>query len=136
MRRITLGVIAVALPMRIGWPARQPSPKKSPGPSIATTASRPVLDSTDSLTPPLLMYMTCEQASPWVKIVSSRPYSAIFFEKPAESRNVCALKGPPFTAACDRFGSIIEAWHDPDREAVHKGTPGAPFYRTAELADQ
>ena len=45
-------MIAVALPIRTGWPARHPSPKKSPGPSIATTASRPVFDSTDSLTPP------------------------------------------------------------------------------------
>ena len=48
----TLGVIAVALPMRIGWPAMHPSPKKSPGPSIATTASLPVRDTTDSLMPP------------------------------------------------------------------------------------
>ncbi len=49
---IELGVIAVALPIRTGCPARQPSPKKSPGPSMATTASRPFFDSTDSLTPP------------------------------------------------------------------------------------
>ena len=27
-----LGVIAIALPIRTGWPARHPSPKKSPGP--------------------------------------------------------------------------------------------------------
>ena len=38
-------------PIRTGWPARHPSPKKSPGPSIATTASLPVFDNTDSLTP-------------------------------------------------------------------------------------
>ena len=42
MRRIVLGVIAMALTMRTGWPARHPSPKNSPGPSIATTASLPV----------------------------------------------------------------------------------------------
>ena len=42
MRRIVLGVIAMALAMRTGWPARHPSPKNSPGPSIATTASLPV----------------------------------------------------------------------------------------------
>ena len=47
-----VGVMAVALPMRTGWPARHPSPKKSPGPSIATTASLPAFESTDSLTPP------------------------------------------------------------------------------------
>ena len=49
---MTLGVIAVALPMRSGWPAMHPSPKKSPGPSIATTASLPVRESTDNFTPP------------------------------------------------------------------------------------
>ena len=42
LMRIVLGVIAMALTMRTGWPARHPSPKNSPGPSIATTASLPV----------------------------------------------------------------------------------------------
>ena len=42
----------VAVPMRTGCPARQPSPRKSPGPSMATTASLPAEDSTESLTPP------------------------------------------------------------------------------------
>ena len=32
---------------------------------MATTASRPVFDSTDSLTPPDWMYRTCSQKSPW-----------------------------------------------------------------------
>ena len=50
-----VAVTAVAVPMRIGWPARQPFPKKSPGPSIAITASRPVLDRTESLTLPSWM---------------------------------------------------------------------------------
>ena len=67
-------MIAVALPMRSGWPARHPSPKKSPGPSMATTASLPVFDSTDSLTPPDWMYRTSSQASPCVKMASPRPY--------------------------------------------------------------
>ncbi len=49
---ILLAVVAWAVPMRIVWPARQPSPKKSPGDSIATTASWPVSDSTESFTPP------------------------------------------------------------------------------------
>src|ERR1051326_7475110 len=91
--RITLGVMAVALPIRIGCPARHPSPKKSPGPSMATTASRPDLDSTDSLTPPAWMYMTCSHASPCVKTVSARPYLRNVFATPTESRNACALKG-------------------------------------------
>ena len=50
--RIVLRTTAVALPIRTPWPARQPSPKKSPGPRMATTASFPVRDSTDSLTLP------------------------------------------------------------------------------------
>ena len=40
-------------PCGADWPARHPSPKKSPGPSIATMASLPVFDSTESLTPPV-----------------------------------------------------------------------------------
>jgi hypothetical protein len=67
-----LGVIAVALPIRIGCPARQPSPKKSPGPSIATTASRPTFDNTESFTPPDWMYITLSHRSPCVKIASLR----------------------------------------------------------------
>src|SRR4051812_20789048 len=90
---MVLGVIAVALPMRTGWPARHPSPKKSPGPSIATTASLPVLDSTDSLTPPCWMYRTSSQRSPCEKITSDRLYSTIFFASPAEARKDCALNG-------------------------------------------
>jgi hypothetical protein len=34
-------VEAVVVPVRSVWPAMQPSPKKSPGPNIATTASLP-----------------------------------------------------------------------------------------------
>lgn len=43
--------MAVAGPMRTAWPARQPSPKESPGPSMATTACLPDVDSTDRVTP-------------------------------------------------------------------------------------
>ena len=51
--RITVvGTTAVAVPIRCGCPARHPSPKKSPPASIATTASRPDEDRTDSFTPP------------------------------------------------------------------------------------
>src|SRR5437867_1210653 len=39
------------------------------------------------------MYKTCWQASPCVKIVSSRPYSATLLATPAESRKACALNG-------------------------------------------
>jgi len=53
--RIVLVVEAVALPILVGWRARQPSPKNSPAPSIATTACRPAFDSTESFTPPFWM---------------------------------------------------------------------------------
>ena len=47
-----LGLSADAVAIRRGCPARHPSPKKSPAPRIATTASFPVRDSTESLTLP------------------------------------------------------------------------------------
>ena len=89
-----LSIVAVAVPMRTGCPARHPSPKKSPGPSIATTASRPVFESTESFTPPFWMYSTCSQGSPWVKMTSARRYSTIFLATPAESRKAWALNVP------------------------------------------
>ncbi len=52
MRSTVVGTTAVAVPMRIACPARHPSPKKSLGPSMATTASFPADDNTDSFTPP------------------------------------------------------------------------------------
>jgi hypothetical protein len=55
------GVAAVVVPMRNVWPAMQPSPKKSPGPNIATTASLPEPLTTDNFTPPFcnLHYRFC-----------------------------------------------------------------------------
>ena len=46
--------------------------KKSPGPSIATTASLPPGDSTESFTVPFWMYRTLSAASPWEKMTSAR----------------------------------------------------------------
>jgi len=43
--RITaLSVVAMTVAKRRGWPVKQPSPKKSPFPWIATTASFPWSD--------------------------------------------------------------------------------------------
>src|SRR5206468_13082006 len=93
--------------------ARHPSPKNSPGPSIATTASLPVFDTTDSLTPPDRMYRTCSQASPCVKIVSPRPYSTTVFRIPDESRKPCALNaGTALVPPRDAFlTSMLQACH-------------------------
>jgi hypothetical protein len=54
-RRIEHSVIAVAVAMRSGCPARLPSPKKSPLPKIATTASFPRVERTVSFTLPFSM---------------------------------------------------------------------------------
>jgi len=56
---------------------------------MPTTASRPVFDSTDSLTPPARIYSTWSQASPCVKIVSPRPYfETDLFPRDRESSGV------------------------------------------------
>jgi len=47
-----------------------PSPKKAPVSSIATTASLPLRDNTDSLTAPSRRYMTLSASSPWEKTMS------------------------------------------------------------------
>src|SRR6266849_5173575 len=91
---MVLFMIAVALPWRTDCPAKHPSPKKSPGSSIATTASRPALERTESFTPPLWIYRTLSHGSPWVKMTSARRYSTIFFAIPAEPRNDWALNAP------------------------------------------
>src|SRR4051794_30948716 len=65
---------------------------------MATTASLPASDMTESLTPPCWMYITLSPASPCAKIDSFRPYSTIFFDSPAESRNAFALKVRMFLA--------------------------------------
>src|SRR6267378_8501317 len=52
MTSTVVGATVVAVAMQMDWPARHPSPKKSPGPRIATTASFPVSLTTVSFTPP------------------------------------------------------------------------------------
>ena len=53
-RMIEHSAIAVTVAMRRGWPFMQPSPKKSPGPMIASTASLPFSEVTVILALPLL----------------------------------------------------------------------------------
>jgi hypothetical protein len=54
---------------------------------MATTASRPVFERTESFTQPFWMYKTLSQGSPWMKMTSARRYSTIVLAIPAESRN-------------------------------------------------
>jgi hypothetical protein len=119
---MALGVIAVALPIRTSWPARQPSPKKSPGPSIATTASLPDLDSTDSLMPPDWMYITCPAGSPWVKTAWARLYWTTLRAIPDESRKACASKVFARAVPLAFLDSMVAASHAALAGSVHKRT--------------
>ena len=53
IRRTAQSVIAVAEPMRRGWPASEPSPKKLPSLNMPSVASLPSLETTVSLTLPV-----------------------------------------------------------------------------------
>src|SRR5579864_721252 len=98
MMSTVLGLIAVAFPMRWGWPAKLPSPKKSPGPRMAMIASLPLSLTAVILTPPSRMYMTLEAGAPCEKMVSALLNSWTFLATPAESRNACALNAAFFLA--------------------------------------
>src|SRR5580698_4195306 len=99
MANTLVGVTAVAVAMRKGCPAKPPSPRKSPGPKIATTASFPEEETTDSFTPPFWMYMTLLEVSPWEKTVAFLLNSTIARATPAESRKACTLKTGCFLVA-------------------------------------
>src|SRR6202795_884334 len=94
--RMVLGVTAVVVPIRTVWPAMHPSPKKSLGPNIATTASFPDPFTTEYFTPPFWTYMTVSAPSPCEKIDSPLRNSVTFLATPAVSRNTCGSKESPF----------------------------------------
>ena len=90
------------------WPARTPSPKKSPGTSIATTASLPMWDSTESLTAPFWRYLTSLPGSPCEKMTSRRRY-ATTVPRPAcriEIRFHIEPAGLPLDRWCLSFHAI------------------------------
>src|SRR5258706_1396806 len=70
---------------------------------MATTASLPVSDITDSLMPPVWMYITCVHTSPCVKTTSFRAYCTSVFATPDESRNAWALNDCGFGVPSDGF---------------------------------
>src|ERR1043166_5834680 len=90
--RTLLDAMAVAVPMRTGCPASAPSPKKSPGTSIATTASLPIRESTDSLIAPLCRYLTSLPASPCANTTCPRRYFATCGRGPSDVRYVSTSK--------------------------------------------
>src|SRR5213080_5521347 len=93
MTRMDVGAIAVAVPMRTSCPARHPSPKKSEGPRMATTASLPTSLTTDSFTPPSWIYITLVAKSPWEYTFCNFRYTTTFLDTPAESSKAWASKG-------------------------------------------
>ena len=62
---------------------------------MATTASLPVLETTESFTEPFWMYKTSLPMSPWEKMVSFSWNSTMVLATPAESRNPWTSKLPP-----------------------------------------
>ena len=95
----------MAVPIRTDWPASAPSPKKSPGVSIATTASLPIWDSTESLTAPFWRYLTSLPASPWAKTTSPGRYLTILRAGPVDLRYATTLKRPRVFGSTERaFG--------------------------------
>src|SRR5712672_232782 len=71
-----------------------PSPKKSPGPSVAMIASLPLALSAVIFTPPSCIYMMVPAAEPCEKITSSILNSLTLLARPAESRKAWALNAP------------------------------------------
>src|SRR5580693_5270813 len=69
-----------------------PSPKKSPVPKIATTASLPLSFTTVSFTLPFWTYMTLSAGSPCEKMACFFPNSSTLLDTPAESRKTCTSK--------------------------------------------
>src|SRR5580704_19647932 len=105
----------------------QPSPKKSVGPNIATTASFPDPFTTDSFTPPFCTYITLSAASPCVKMDSLLRYSEIFLATPAVSRNSCGSKAPPFPFFFGFCDFIVGPKHPLDTLETVVSRPYSPY---------
>jgi hypothetical protein len=74
MTRTEHVVVVVAVVARVDRPARQLSPRNCPGPSFATTQSRPASDRAVRVTRPVRKYITLAHGSPCEKIVAVRRY--------------------------------------------------------------
>src|SRR5438105_15788329 len=84
---IVLSVIAIAVAIRSGWPARHPSPKKLPGPRIPMTACFPCRERTVSLTFPRSTKKTTSARSPCEKIVWFFRQSLVVLPAPTIASN-------------------------------------------------
>src|ERR1700688_2256136 len=87
---------AVAVAMRTGLPIMQPSPRKSPGPRMASTASLPWGFTMVSLALPDWMYQTSLHGSSCEKSACPFLYLIMRLEAPALERDCSTLKPRPF----------------------------------------
>src|SRR6202035_2820853 len=97
------GAIAVAVAMRTGLPIMQPSPRKSPGPIIARTASLPCGLTMDSLAFPDWMYKTSSHGSSCEKMTCPLLNCAVLRDFPADERKTSMLNESAFF----RFLAIV-----------------------------
>ena len=111
--RSVVGVMAVAVPIRTVWPAMQPSPKKSLGPNIATTASFPDPFTTENFTPPFWTYMTLLAAvSPWrINRFVSPKFGNFSSPLPQYRGRPAGRTHRPSHSSCGLFGFIFRPEH-------------------------
>lgn len=83
---------AVAEDMRWSWPARPPSPKKSPSPRIARVASFPTSDTTLSRTLPFWTKNKPSEKSPCAKMDPFFWTDTMFLPSPMVERKAWGLK--------------------------------------------
>ena len=80
--RLMAPVLAAAVALAVGFAAAAPAV------NIATTASFPIRESTESLMAPFWMYLTSLPASPCEKTTPPRRYFTILRAGPVDSRYV------------------------------------------------
>ena len=135
MRNAVVGRTAVAVLMRTGWPARHPSPRKSPGPRMATTASLPVADNTESFTLPSWRWKTEFAGPPWANTVAAeakRTARPTHQRRPgacAHQRQATGCRGVAASWPCDASSYRVQATvarNSPQfSRAQSVGSPGA-----------
>src|SRR5580698_10299217 len=133
--RTVVAAMVVAVAMQRDWPPRHPSPKKSPGPRIATTASLPVWLTTDSFMPPSWMYITCLAGSPWAKTVSFLANLPTLLPRPVESRKRFTSKARFFDFARSGAGRSLADTLRPAGDTIrHSSRAGfANLFKSAQF---
>src|ERR1039458_5963487 len=91
-RTVSQSVMAVAVDIRLIWPARQPSPKKSPPANSAMTASLPWLDTTVSFSLPFSIWKMESAGSPWVNTTSPLRKATVVLPAPTLARRYSELR--------------------------------------------